>query len=591
MNKDNTNEILSDGEAENLKTAETTTQENVADKTEATEVVQEQVSESTDEAVTTEVVQEQVSEIADQAVADAEAETNADKANDNKSCFATMMDKVKEVLAPIKQKISPIIAKVSGWFKSNKTSTPQDEAVAAVAPAVDRENLLNMDITPKKERLLSIDRLRGLCMFGMVCSVILPMLEKAFSFLGPLLDHYTVHRTDNNVFNLLPNVSLADIFAPIFIFVIGLTMILSFKSREQKVGTTKAYIGLATRYFALIGIGCSMGAFEQELITNLIKQPEFVFSELLLPARVYIVGFWGTIALLSLFALISIIKFAYNTICKFDKSCKFESAKFCKVTAKCTSLTSSTLRYFLAVVGAFAVYFLIVNFGELTRNLQYPDMRFGWPYWDTLQNIGLAGLVAIPFVKCGTKTRLAVAGLITVIMSILVHNGLDWYANSETLLYKVVEGGFPASFCWGSIILFASVFYDWRNSNKYWVLAAFTLLAALVLLFGFEVSAYKRGCTPPYALFSVSIGAIVWGLLNKINHWKPRFDFFAIWGSNAILTYIVTKFFFEFIIGGTFGEELSTMNFTPAFFLALGILVAFTIINWFMRKKKIYIRM
>lgn len=406
--------------------------------------------------------------------------------------------------------------------------------------------------TKVKERILSIDRFRGLCMFAMVCSFIFGALG-AFSFLEPLIGHGA------EGFQVLPGVSFADLFAPMFIFVIGLTMVRSFKSREAKYGTRMAYFQLATRFLALIGIGILFNGFENgwgDVFTG-----SKTFAELSIKIQIFAVMFWIAIALLLVYIV----------------SLFFKNEKF-------KTIALAMLKYFLAVAGVLAVYFILVSTGEkITAPVD--GERFGGWEWDTLQNIGLAGLLALPFVKYDKWGKLTIVGITFVVLSVLMQNGLFPLAN------KILEGGIFGGFSWAGIMLLGAVFAEFKDDKFYWILSSILLLISVVLIISFNFTAAKRGCTPVYAMFCASISSLVWGGLNFLNNWKPKFDFFAIWGSNAILTYILTLVFVSVLMGGLLGEQLATIGVWASVGVWLLIMAIFTVLNWLLNRKNIHIRM
>ena len=401
-----------------------------------------------------------------------------------------------------------------------------------------------------KERILSIDRFRGFCMLLMVCSFILGIFS-AFDFFAPVIDHAP------NGFLILPGVSFADLFAAMFIFVIGLTMVKSFKSREAKYGTRKAYFQLATRFLGLIGIGILFNGFENGW-TGLFTG-ESTWADLSIKIKIFGIMFWIAIALLIVY-IVSI----------FVKDPKFKK------------IAEMMLRYFLAIAGVLALYFILVSTGEkITAPVN--GERFGGWEWDTLQNIGLAGLLALPFVKFDKWGRLTMVGIVFAVLTVLMQNGLFPLANS------ILEGGIFGGFSWACILLLGSVFAELKDHKFYWILTSLLLLISVVLIVGFDFIAAKRGCTPVYAMFTSSVSAMIWGGLNFLNNWKPKFDFLAIWGSNAILTYILTLFISAFL-GGLLGEYISPLHPAAAVVIWLVILALFTLMNWYLRRKNTYIR-
>lgn len=402
-----------------------------------------------------------------------------------------------------------------------------------------------------KERILSIDRFRGLCMFAMVCSFVFGIFS-SFGFFAPIIEH------GEGGFQVLPGVSFADLFAAMFIFVIGLTMVKSFKSREQKFGTRRAYFQLATRFLALIGVGILFNGFENgwaQIFTG-----ESTWADLSIKIQIFGVMFWIAVALLIVYA-----------VSLFVKNEKFKR------------IAEAMFRYFLAIAGIMALYFILVSTGEKITS-PVDGERFGGWEWDTLQNIGLAGLLALPFVKYDKWGRLTIVGITFVVMSVLMQNGLFPLANS------ILEGGIFGGFSWACILLLGTIFAELKDHKFYWILSALLLLISVVLIVGFDFIAAKRGCTPVYAIFCASISSMIWGGLNFLNNWKPKFDFFAIWGSNAILTYILTIFFVGMILGGVFGETLSAVNIGVAIVITILILALFTVMNWLLKRKNKYIR-
>lgn len=421
-------------------------------------------------------------------------------------------------------------------------------SVQTDAQQTPEKNSTNAPQTPeKKERILSIDRSRGICMFLMACSFFLPLFS-CFDFLAPVVEHGEAG------FQILPGVSFADLFAAMFIFVIGLTIVRSFKSREQKFGTRKAFFQLATRFLALIGIGILINGMADGWVK--VFEGSKTFAELGTNMKVFAIMFWIAVALLIVFV-----------VSLFVKNDKFKK------------IASSLFRYFLAIAGVFAIYFLLVNTGEKIT-APADGARFGSWMWDTLQNIGLAGLIALPFVKFDKWGRLVIVAISFTALTVLMQNGLFPLANS------ILEGGIIGGFSWAGILLLGSVFAELYGDKKYWIFASIMLLISVVLIVSFGFTAAKRGCTPVYALFCASISSMIWGGLNLLNNFSPKFNFFAIWGSNAILTYVAVLLLSMLldVIG------VSSVHPAAAVFIFLAIMALLTVVNWLLRRKNRYIR-
>ena len=66
------------------------------------------------------------------------------------------------------------------------------------------------------------------------------------------------HAPREDAIYILPNMSIADIVAPMFILAIGLTYIPSLRRRCERSGKKSACIHFLGRYLSLIGIGMVM---------------------------------------------------------------------------------------------------------------------------------------------------------------------------------------------------------------------------------------------------------------------------------------------------------------------------------------------
>lgn len=415
-------------------------------------------------------------------------------------------------------------------------------------------------VPEKKERILSIDRFRGICIFGMVCQFIMPLFA-AFAPLAPIFEH------DDAGFQILPGVSFADLFAAMFIFVIGLTLIKSFQSRAAKYGTGKAYFQLAVRFLALIGLGAALDGFEMGWIYVFTTEGGTFSTVIRDNVQPFAIEFWIVVGLAGFVLIFSLARLK-----------------------KLAGYTGSLLKYVLAVYGLYLLFMLIVYTAEYIGHGQYDPIPsegylFGFkkPIWATLENIGLAGLLALPFVRMGKWGRLTVVGVSYAVMTVLMQNGL--YPVAKIL----IEGGLIGGVGWSGVLLLGTFFADLKDDKRYWVFSCLFLLLSVACAVSFGFIAAKRGGTPTYGLFCASIASMIWGGLNFLNGWKPKFDFFAIWGSNAILMYVVVTFV-KLLLAFYAETALASMQVWAAILITLAFLAVFTAGNWLMRYKKVYIR-
>lgn len=99
----------------------------------------------------------------------------------------------------------------------------------------------------KTERSSSIDQYRGFAILTMVLA----------NYMGgiKIIPAWLKHAPDIGL-------TVTDLIAPFFIFAIGLTYGMSFRSRFTRDGAANTYTHFATRYLALVGIGALMSAGE-----------------------------------------------------------------------------------------------------------------------------------------------------------------------------------------------------------------------------------------------------------------------------------------------------------------------------------------
>lgn len=414
-----------------------------------------------------------------------------------------------------------------------------------------------------KPRSLGIDRLRGICMFFMIGSFILGVFEDFWPGFEKIVP-YIAHAQDGGK-QLLPGIAFADLFAPLFIFVIGLTFVKSFRSREKLYGTRVAFWQMAVRYLGLMGIGALLNGFEDGW-GDIFQGSKW--AELDKNIKVFMIGFCIVVAILLVLA-----------VAQF-----FKNPKFKEVVGK-------VLRYTLAFFGICVLFFMIVSLGEKVgawtgSQIVYPGEKFGGWIWDTLQNIGLAGLIALPFVKMDKWGRFIMTMIGFVALTIFYqHNGFE-------LSRTILEGGLIGAWTWAGILLLGSFFGEMQEEkNKlYWPIAALLFAVSAILIVGYNYISAKRGCTPVYAGICASVGAMLYSGICCLNNWHPKFDFFAWWGGNCITTYTV-NYMICLIIGLILTLTEATISAVWVFVIAIVYYVLFSVANWLMAKYNKHIRL
>lgn len=422
---------------------------------------------------------------------------------------------------------------------------------------VPEHEMLTVD-SVKKERILSIDRFRGLCMFAMVCSYFLGLFSGAFEAFAPIITHFRDGMDTEGIFMLLPGMSFADLFAPMFIFVIGLSMVHSFRSREKRYGTTRAFVQLAARFAGIIGMGMVIAGLESGW--SGVISGDWANFDAIPHKAVQIFAAWFVLQCCLLVLLI---------VSRFFKSDKIKKP------------VENVFRFSLVVAGVLGVYFILVATAEKFTPPEAP--RYGDWVWDVLPHIGLSGLLALPFLKFNKWGRLAAAAVLFFVMAVLYENGLYPQGSS------IVEGGFIGGFGGAQIVLLGTVFSDLKDDKSYWVLTSLVLLVAVFCAVSLGLHVAKRGYTPTYCWFSAGVAAVIWGAFNLISKWQPKFDFLKVWGANAIVTYITT-ILVCMIVGMFKGDEAAAMSAGAAVPIVLVVLAVYTVVQTILDKKKIYIR-
>jgi predicted acyltransferase len=323
------------------------------------------------------------------------------------------------------------------------------------------------------QRIPSIDCFRGFTIMLMIAVNYLAGINIVPAFLK--------HAQDILSQNTGLNMTITDLVAPTFIFVIGVTYRLSFTKRVEKDGLTDTYYAFATRFLAITG----MGAF-----------------------------FTGASALVE------------------------------------------------------------------------PKEAIG--AWGVLQAIGAAGLIALIFVRLGTKTRFTVGLVMIAGWQFLLDNSL------LTEVLKSAQGGVTAILSWGGLMLIATAMGDIFIKAKgykfiYAVTAAALLGSGLILSLFFVAS--KHRVSVSYVLISLGISSLGLFLFHAfLTLTKLKLEPFQWWGRNPLLLYLIHMA----LLGITYipGNEPWYANapWWAAVLEDAAFIGAMFLIAWGLNKKKIYFK-
>ncbi|EGZ31390.1 heparan-alpha-glucosaminide N-acetyltransferase domain-containing protein [Malacoplasma iowae] len=366
-------------------------------------------------------------------------------------------------------------------------------------------------------RLKSIDAFRGMCVF---CMLIFQFL-KNFPSLG-ILSRIANHSLEKGIV-ILPGMTLADFIAPAFIFAIGLTFSLSFINRKNRQGTLKAFIHAIERALTILGIGTFLDLCNKYL--------DFFGGKNQLDAVAY------TLTAFSVIALLSLICRLIGLIPKMPNLYRSIVAQIFYISLSCMGIINiiiTSIDYHLILTGKSQIYV----------------------YWVTLQTIGFAILVAIPFVIFNKWVKLSGFIIIFILFSIYHQTG-----NNKTYLDIPVHGGVIGGFGWGAMLLLSMFIGEIYYKNKNASFAVSAIVASLgILLIQWLGNINLGSCSPTFILTTIGLSGIVFACFDCFSKfYKLNFTPFVWWGKNPIIMFLI-----EFFVLGVYGAVAPKAALTDA---------------------------
>ena len=394
------------------------------------------------------------------------------------------------------------------------------------------------------KRIKSIDRFRGFCVF---CMLIFQFL-KYFPSLG-ILSRLADHSLENGIV-ILPGMTLADIIAPAFIFAIGLTFTLSFSKWQRLYGTKRAVIHYLERALSIIGLGTFL-----DLCNKVLDS----FSGYTLNA------FDWTIFAFSVIAIIGLVLRFLSAIPSWKKKLTMPAEQIFYIALSC--------------MGIMNIIITTIDFINIFNDFN----AFRYNYWVTLQGIGFAILVALPFVKSKSWVKFLGASIIFIAFTIFhqIGNNTEW-------LDVIVHGGVVGGFGWGAMLIFDMFIADLYFKNKSNALVSSILFCAIgVFLIQWLGNINMGSCSPTFILVSVGLSGLIFFVFDILDKYhKSKFDPLVWWGKNPIIMFLV-----EFFVIGVYTTVMpESMLAGASWYLALiqGIVavVVLTLIAYGLSKSK-----
>lgn len=378
-------------------------------------------------------------------------------------------------------------------------------------------------------RLKSIDAFRGMCVFSMLIFQFL----KNFPSLG-ILSRIANHSLEQGIV-ILPGMTLADFIAPAFIFAIGLTFSLSFINRKNRQGTVIAFIHAFERALTILGIGTFLDLCNKYL--------DFFGGHRELDSVIY------TLTAFSVVALVALICRLIGLIPKTPNLYKTIVTQIFYISLSCMGIINiviTSIDYHFVVSGKPQVYV----------------------YWVTLQTIGFAILVSIPFVIFNKWIKLSGFIIIFILFTIYHQTG-----NNKTYLDVPVHGGVIGGFGWGAMLLLSmfigEIYYKNRNAS----FAISAVIASLGILLIKPLGNINLGsCSPTFIITTIGLAGIVFGCFDYFSdYYKYKFTPFVWWGKNPIIMFLL-----EFFVLGVYGTVApdAALSLAPAWLASIEVIVA-----------------
>lgn len=193
-------------------------------------------------------------------------------------------------------------------------------------------------------------------------------------------------------------------------------------------------------------------------------------------------------------------------------------------------------------------YVILIMIGIIVYG---PDLKVD--IWDALVDIGFAGLITLPFITAGKKTRLiATIGLLVIyqLLFIFADYGVWTMANS-------IDGGPLGPISWAAILVIGTLQMDYlKECNTKDFIRKSLLLGIPLMAIGLAMSYLQpmeywefsqRSMAISYPIFSAGLSVLTFlGFYLVADFWKWKIPQMAILGMNPLVIYILQLIVIEF---------------------------------------------
>jgi hypothetical protein len=298
---------------------------------------------------------------------------------------------------------------------------------------------------------------------------------------------------------LFGSLSLADVVTPSFIFLISLTYQRSFDRRFAKNGPS-TYRHFVLRYVCLMGMGSIMVSAEYLLVHN--GRDPFVIQTVLM---------FAVLAFLILSAAAKLIQ---------------------KIPERIRKLVYGGLTLSLCLLGVIG---LIMGLHDDVVVFFLGGKGTVYEHWSILHQIGMTGLLSLPFVRMKWKGK-----LVSWITLCAVYTGLQQLPGMLDKFNAGILGGVHGTFGFlivllGGLLLMELYYMDVKTAKFY---IAMTLALGVLSYFGCRyLTLDVGGITSNYMVFALFFDAVLFAFVNLFNSWQPRIQYLVWWGRNPLVLF------------------------------------------------------
>ncbi len=178
--------------------------------------------------------------------------------------------------------------------------------------------------------------------------------------------------------------------------------------------------------------------------------------------------------------------------------------------------------------------------------------------WDALVDIGFTGLITLPFIVKGQRTRIIMAFvLLTVYQILFIYTGYGVWTMSNS-----IDGGPLGPISWASIMVFGTVQMDYLHhySGKKFIIKSLILglpLMVIGLILSYlqppEIWEFsQRSMTVAYPVFASGLSIITYAIFYLVGDvWKINIPHLKLLGYNPLVIYILQQ-----LLIGYYGDYL-----------------------------------